>query len=607
MPQMSSTTDQELQRDPPFDPDALRLKYRQERDKRVRVDGNEQYQDVVGDFAHYLNDPYVEPLVREPLYDDVEVVIIGGGFGGLLTGARLREAGIQDLRVIEKGGDFGGTWYWNRYPGAACDVESYIYLPLLEELGYIPKEKYTHAPEILKHSRAIGEHFDLYRNACFQTEVTEVRWDDDAQRWIISTNRDDRMRARFVCMANGPLHRPKLPGIAGVETYRGHSFHTSRWDYDYTGGTSDGGLSGLAGKRIGIIGTGAPAVQCVPHIGAAAGELFVFQRTPSSIDVRNNRDTDPAWAKSLEPGWQKRRMENFNNLVSGIPESEDLVGDGWTDIIGKLLVMVRNNANADFSPEGLARTMELADFEKMEQIRSRVDQIVHDNSTAEALKPYYRQFCKRPCFHDEYLQTFTRPNVTLVDTAGQGVDCITERGIVANGVEYELDCIIYATGFEVGTEYSRRAGYEIIGRDGITLTEKWADGASTFHGFHTRGFPNCFIISNLQSGFTVNFPHMLSEQATHLGYILSHAEKNGITRIETTKKAEDEWVQKIISLSQMNVKFLESCTPGYYNNEGKPSDRAIQNGSFGGGSVAFIQLLENWRADKSFAGLELTK
>ena len=607
MPQMSSTTDQELQSDPPFDPDALRLKYRQERDKRVRVDGNEQYQDVVGDFAHYLNDPYVEPLVREPLYDDVEVVIIGGGFGGLLTGARLREAGIQDLRVIEKGGDFGGTWYWNRYPGAACDVESYIYLPLLEELGYIPKEKYTHAPEILKHSRAIGEHFDLYRNACFQTEVTEVRWDDDAQRWIISTNRDDRMRARFVCMANGPLHRPKLPGIAGVETYRGHSFHTSRWDYDYTGGTSDGGLSGLAGKRIGIIGTGATAVQCVPHIGAAAGELFVFQRTPSSIDVRNNRDTDPAWAKSLEPGWQKRRMENFNNLVSGIPESEDLVGDGWTDIIGKLLVMVRNNANADFSPEGLARTMELADFEKMEQIRSRVDQIVHDNSTAEALKPYYRQFCKRPCFHDEYLQTFTRPNVTLVDTAGQGVDCITERGIVANGVEYELDCIIYATGFEVGTEYSRRAGYEIIGRDGVTLTEKWANGASTFHGFHTRGFPNCFIISNLQSGFTVNFPHMLSEQATHLGYILSHAEKNGITRIETTKKAEDEWVQKIISLSQMNVKFLESCTPGYYNNEGKPSDRAIQNGSFGGGSVAFIQLLENWRADKSFAGLELTK
>ena len=606
MPQMSSTTDQELQSDIPFDPDALRLKYRQERDKRVRVDGNEQYQDVVGDFAHYLNDPYVEPLVREPLYDDVEVVIIGGGFGGLLTGARLREAGIQDLRVIEKGGDFGGTWYWNRYPGAACDVESYIYLPLLEELGYIPKEKYTHAPEILKHSRAIGEHFDLYRNACFQTEVTEVRWDDDAQRWIISTNRDDRMRARFVCMANGPLHRPKLPGIAGVETYRGHSFHTSRWDYDYTGGTSDGGLSRLAGKRIGIIGTGATAVQCVPHIGAAAGELFVFQRTPSSIDVRNNRDTDPAWAKSLEPGWQKRRMENFNNLVSGIPESEDLVGDGWTDIIGKLLVMVRNNANADFSPEGLARTMELADFEKMEQIRSRVDQIVHDNSTAEALKPYYRQFCKRPCFHDEYLQTFTRPNVTLVDTAGQGVDCITERGIVANGVEYELDCIIYATGFEVGTEYSRRAGYEIIGRDGITLTEKWADGASTFHGFHTRGFPNCFIISNLQSGFTVNFPHMLSEQATHLGYILSHAEKNGITRIETTKEAEDEWVQKIISLSQMNVKFLESCTPGYYNNEGKPSDRAIQNGSFGGGSVAFIQLLENWRADKSFAGLELT-
>jgi len=225
-----------------------------------RQDGNEQYIEIRDSFAHYLEDPYVAPQSREPLTDDVDVAIIGGGFGGLLTGARLRQAGISDIRVIEKGGDFGGTWYWNRYPGAACDVESYIYLPLLEELGYIPKEKYTHAPEILSHCRRIGEHFDLYRNACFQTEVTNLTWDDSARRWIISTNKGDRMRAKFVCMANGPLHRPKLPGIPGVETYRGHSFHTSRWDYDYTGGTSDGNLSKLHDKRIGVIGTGATAV-----------------------------------------------------------------------------------------------------------------------------------------------------------------------------------------------------------------------------------------------------------------------------------------------------------------------------------------------------------
>ncbi len=389
-----------------FDPDALRDKYREERDKRLRPDANDQYVEVKGAFAHYVDDPYVEPIERDPITDEVEVVVVGGGFGGLLAGARLKEAGITDVRLVEKGGDFGGTWYWNRYPGAQCDVESYIYLPLLEEIGYVPKEKYSRAPEILEHSRAIARHFGLYDGALFQTEVTGMRWDEEAGRWRVATSRGDELRARFVCMANGPLHRPKLPAIEGIESFQGHSFHTSRWDYGYTGGDSEGNLSGLRGKRVGIIGTGATAVQCVPHVGAAADHLYVFQRTPSSIDVRNNRPTDPEWAASLEPGWQKRRMENFNTLVSGGFEPEDLVNDGWTDIIGKLLVRMRNADITDMSPGGLAKSVEMADFEKMESIRSRVDTIVNDPMTAEALKPYYRQFCKRPCFHDEYLDTF---------------------------------------------------------------------------------------------------------------------------------------------------------------------------------------------------------
>ncbi|MBU3688669.1 MAG: monooxygenase [Acidimicrobiales bacterium mtb01] len=588
-----------------FDPDQLRDKYRAERDKRLRTDGNDQYQMIAGDFAHYLDDPYVAPVDREPLFDEVQVAIIGGGFGGLLAGARLREAGIDDLRVIEKGGDFGGTWYWNRYPGAACDVESYIYLPLLEEVGYIPKEKYSKAPEILAHSQAIGRHFDLYRNSCFQTEVTEVRWDDAIRRWIISTNRGDRMRARFVVMANGPLHRPKLPGIPGVESFRGHSFHTSRWDYAYTGGSSEGGLVGLKGKRIGIIGTGATAVQCVPHLGEHADQLYVFQRTPSSIDVRNNQPTDPAWAQSLQPGWQKERMDNFNALVSGGFAAEDLVNDGWTDIIGNLLIRLRKEASPDLSPDGLARNLELADFEKMNQIRARVDSVITDPRVAEALKPWYRQFCKRPCFHDEYLQTFNRPNVSLIDTDGKGIDRITERGVVANGVEYEIDCLIYATGFEVGTEYTRRAGYEIYGRDGVSLTQKWSDGARTLHGFHSVGFPNCFIVSNIQSGFTVNFPHMLNEQSKHIAYVLRQAQDMGATLVEATRAAEDAWVRTIVDLSQNNVKFLEACTPGYYNNEGKPAARSLQNGSFGAGPVAFVKVLEQWRATGEMAGLHV--
>ena len=587
-----------------FDPQELRQKYRFERDKRLRAEGNEQYTDI-SDFAEYLQDPYMDSVTREPLFDEVEVAVIGGGFGGLLAGARLREAGIEDIRMIEKGGDFGGTWYWNRYPGAACDVESYIYLPLLEEIGYIPTQKYSQAPEILEHSRAIARHFDLYRNACLQTEVTELRWDEAQLRWVIRTNRGDQMRARYVVMANGPLHRPKLPGIKGIETFKGHTFHTSRWDYEYTGGDSNGGLSKLKGKRIGIIGTGATAVQCVPHLGASADQLFVFQRTPSSIDVRNNRPTDPQWAASLEPGWQKERMNNFNSLVSGGFAEVDLVNDGWTDIIGNLLIRLRQDASPDLSPEGLARNLELADFEKMEQIRSRVENIVSDPSTAEHLKPWYRQFCKRPCFHDDYLATFNRPTVELIDTDGLGVDCVTEKGVVVKGVEYEVDCLIYATGFEVGTNFSRRAGYEIYGIGGKSLTEHWQDGARTFHGFHSHGFPNCFIVSGVQSGFTVNFPHMLEEQARHIAHILEHAQTNDIKRIEVTEESEEWWVERIISLSQNNIQFLESCTPGYYNNEGKPAARGVQSGSYGGGPVAFVQVLEQWRAEGDMRGLTL--
>lgn len=588
-----------------FDPVALKEKYRAERDKRLRKDGNEQYVEIKGQYAHYLEDPYVEPgFKRAPLSDEVDVVVVGGGFGGLLAGARLREAGVQSVRMIEKGGDFGGTWYWNRYPGAACDIESYIYLPLLEEVGYMPVEKYTKAGEILAYCKKIGEHFGLYKDALFQTEATELHWDNSIARWIVKTNRDDAIRARFVVTASGPLHRPKLPGIPGVEGFKGHSFHTSRWDYDYTGGDPYGNLTGLKDKRVGIIGTGATAVQCVPHLGAWAKELTVFQRTPSSIDVRNNRPTDPEWMKSLKPGWQQERMDNFNTLVSGGFQEVDLVNDGWTDIIGNLLVMARKGAMGR-SPEEMAKVVQLADFQKMNSIRDRVSSVVKDPAKAEALKPWYNQFCKRPCFHDEYLDTFNRPNVRLVDTQGQGVERITEHSIIANGEEFEVDCLIYATGFEVGTSYTRRAGFEIYGRDGQTLTDKWKDGVSTLHGMHSRGFPNCFIVGNSQAGFTANYPHMLNEQSKHLAYITKEAIDRQARVVEVTEAAEENWVQEVIKAAVFNRRYLEECTPGYYNNEGQPSDRAIRNGSYGAGSIAFIKLLEEWRAKGDLPGLEL--
>ena len=594
-----------------FDPKALKEKYLSERDKRIRDDGNDQYVEVTGDYSNYIDDPYVERVEREAKFDDVEIAIIGGGFGGLMMGGRLREAGFSDIRMIEQGGDFGGTWYWNRYPGAMCDVESYCYLPMLEELNYVPKHKYSFAPEILEYSKSIARHYGLYENALLQTSVTSMTWDDNDEMWIIETDRGDRMRARYVAMANGPLSRPKLPGIPGINSFKGHTFHTSRWDYNYTGGDSTGDLNKLANKKVGIIGTGATAVQCIPHLGESAEQLYVFQRTPSSVDVRNNRETDPEWAASLEPGWQTRRTENFNILVSGGDQEEDLVADGWTDIFRNLTGTAAKTASRKLgrrlSGSEKAMLIEMADYKKMNTVRARAESIVEDPAVAEKLKPWYRQFCKRPCFHDEYLPTFNRPNVELVDTEGRGVERVTETGVVINGKEYALDCLIFATGFEVGTTYTRRAGYDIIGKDGQKLSEKWENGLRTLHGLQTNGFPNCFFLGFTQSAITVNVPQSLNEQAQHVTYILDQLRQRGAKTVEATMEGENGWVAEMESKANMGERFRVECTPGYYNNEGKTGN---PNGFFafayGAGPLRFFEILDQWRSSGELDGCNLS-
>ena len=590
-----------------FDPDALRIKYQAERDKRIRSDGNEQYLEATGAFSGFSKDNRGGKILeRSPLNDEVDVVVIGGGFGGLIAGARLKNAGIEDVLLIEKGADFGGTWYWNQYPGARCDVESYIYLPLLEEVDSIPSEKYASATEIQEHACAIASRFGLDKNACFQTEVKSTRWDADTSRWIVSTDRLDEIKARFVVMASGPLHKLKLPGIAGIDTFSGHMFHTSRWDYDYTGGSPKDDLTGLGDKRVALIGTGATAIQCVSHLGKDSKHLYVFQRTPSSVDFRGNRPTDSDWAESLEPGWHKERMENFNNLVSGIPQEVDLVDDCWTDLIGNIADMYRRGA---IQPEmDLPEVLEMANFEKMESIRKRVEESVDNPEIAEALKPWYALFCKRPCFDDEYLPTFNRENVDLIDTGGLGVEKITPKGVVVAGQEYEVDCIIFATGFEVGTGYERRAGCEVIGADGRTLTEKWdKNGVSTLHGLQTSGYPNYFMLGANQGAFTVNFPHLLEEAATNAVYIIKHIFDEGHSTVDVKQEAEGEWVKTIIEKARGPIGAgpgSTECTPGYYNNEGHLNEKARQGAPYGGGSVEFFKLMEDWRDKGDFAGLE---
>ncbi len=585
---------------------AIHRRYAAERDKRIRPDGNDQYIEPTGRYAHFLDDPYSTPVDRSPLTDEVTFAFIGGGFAGLLTGARLKQAGIDDVRIIEKGGDFGGTWYWNRYPGAMCDTAAFIYLPLLEETGHMPTEKYTHAPEILDHSRNIGKHFGLYDNACFNTEVTSLEWDDDTKRWLIGTNRGDRMRAKFVAMGTGPLHRPKLPGIDGINDFEGHAFHTSRWDYDYTGGDPSGApMTGLADKRVGIIGTGATAVQCIPYLAKSSGELFVFQRTPSSIDVRNNRSTDPEWFATLEPGWQQRWMENFTTLQTGGFADEDLVMDGWTDISQRIRDKLLSSPEPDLSPEGMLKAYHDSDDEKMVEIRARVDQVVDDEIAAEKLKPWYRQLCKRPCFHDEYLAAYNEPNTHLIDTDGQGVERIDATGVWANGEHYEVDCLIFASGFEVGTSYERRSGFDTVGRDGLKLSDYWAEGMRTLHGMNVHGFPNAFVVSPTQAANLIsNIPHNLTEAATTIACIVSHAEEIGAVEVEVTSKAEADWIA-LLEAGGRTFGGDPTCTPGYYNNEGQPITGPQLRNSMGypDGPVAYFNYIANWRSTGDFAGL----
>jgi cyclohexanone monooxygenase len=579
-----------------FDPEQLHSKYLRERDKRRRPEGYGQYQDVSGRFAGYDDDPYADPaFAREPLTDEVDVIVVGGGVSGLMAGARLREAGVQRIRIVERAGDFGGVWYWNRYPGIRCDVESYIYIPLLEELGAMPTEKYAKGAEIFAHCQAIGRHYDLYDLAVFQTAVTGVHWDDERGRWIVRTDRDDEMTARFVVLGSGPLNRPKLPGIPGIEDFAGHSFHSSRWDYDYTGGDADGNLTGLRGKRVGIIGTGASCIQIAPQVAQWSDELVVFQRTPSSVDVRDNRPTDPDWAASLEPGWQKRRISNFDAIMIGLPQDEDLVADRWTDVWARLAVWASTKASViETDPAAL---MQLADFEKMEEIRGRVAAVVEDPTTAEALKPYYNQFCKRPLYSDEFLQTFNLPNVTLVDTDGRGVDRITSSGVQVGGTEYELDCLIYATGFNVGAPTYESGGFELTGRAGLPLAKKWADGVRSLHGIYASGFPNMFILGGIhQASVTINFTHILGEQAAYVAQVVKRCLAGGIATMEIRPEAEDRWAATMARKAVDRRQYERECTPGFYNNEGIEGRPTLFGGTYGGGPFEYVRVCHAWLA-----------
>lgn len=658
-------------------------KYAQERAKRLRADGLAQYvplrassssSDAANNlFRRFAADPWAAELVdaqrankvRTSLPDGyrTRILIVGAGNGGLYFAVRLLQAGfsVDDLLIVDTAGGFGGTWYWNRYPGLMCDVESYIYMPLLEEMGYMPRHKYAYGEELRGYVNEIAERWGLHRAALFQTRVTGLTWDEQTASWTVDMEQeqlvdqglDDRSKiplsvhSDFVILATGILNVPKMPGIPGIDRFQGHSFHTSRWDYGYTGGSpQDPRLTNLQDKKVGIVGTGATAVQAVPQLAKWAKELYVFQRTPSAVDVRDNRETDADWwAQSVtargKKGWQRERMENYNAFISHVKDrpATDMVADAWTSI-GSYCVLVGGPDNQD---EGFVERAKTLDIPRQERIRNRVEQIVHHQDTAQSLKAWYASWCKRPCFHDEYLQTFNEAHVRLVDTDGRGISRLTDRGPVVattneegkqeEGEEYGLDLLVFSTGFAVipGDTPASRGGLRVTGRDGIDMDTSWTEqGVGTLHGVVGRGFPNLFFPGRNQAAAGPNHSYTLDVLSTHISFIISQATstasisasqsggectKNNRAKVtvEPTVEAQQAWGDEIARRAT-SMAGLSSCTPSYMTGEGtrgKPGAapeellKAARMGSWGKGINDYVRVIEEWRARGGMEGLEV--
>jgi cation diffusion facilitator CzcD-associated flavoprotein CzcO len=598
---------------PEIDIPALRERYRQERDKRIVSEATNQYERPTGDFSDvYEGDPHMPVVPRSPVNEDLDVAILGAGWTGLLTAYHLKQAGVSTFRNIDHAGDFGGVWYWNRYPGLQCDNDAYCYLPLLEEMGFMPSKKFADGLEIREYAQRIARKYELYRDALFHTLVTAMRWDEGSKRWRLSTDRGDEIRARFVIMAGGILNVPKLPGIPGIHQFKGKRFHTARWDYEYTGGTQKHPvLDRLANKRVAIIGTGATSVQAVPFLGRHAKQLYVLQRTPSTVDERHNPPTSPEWVKTLGPGWQQRRQMNFLHAAMErlSPGEPDLICDIWTEINRNLSSELEAQSWPELTPQQFIARREVVDYRVMERLRTRVAAMVTDKATAEALKPWYRFLCKRPASNDDYYPTFNRANVKLIDvSASRGVERMTEKGFVAQGVEYAIDCMIFASGFEVTSDLDRRWSIEIIeGRNGVSLYDHWREGYKTLHGMTTRGFPNQFFTGFIQSALNASTTEQMSRHGYHISYIIKEALARGAVLVEPTAQAQSAWVRHIRETAFDISQFQRECTPSYFNGEGSAKPRWYAGETYGPGWVAFEQLLRQWRDRGDLEGLTLAK
>lgn len=640
-------------------PSAIQKKYDEERAKRLRSEGISQFVDfyALEKLKRFKQDPWVTKhptgVSRATATEDnqCEILIIGAGYSGLLYAVRLLQAGFkrEDIRITDSADGFGGTWYWNRYPGLKCDIESYIYMPLLEETNYMPTEKYCSGRELQEHADRIAKQYDLVDRAWFRRTVTKMEWNEGAKDWTTTYTQPgadgseseavtQSMRSRFVVLTTGFTLIPHAPQIPGIEKFQGDIFHTARWDYECTGGSPDNpALTELKDKNVGVIGTGATSIQIVPALVEWSKKLYVFQRTPSSVDRRDNCKTDPDWwrREHSKPGWQQARRENFTAFLSNISPKPaiDLVGDGWTSMLSYSALIGSPDAakavtqhSGSSSVAAHAAALHALDLPRQERIRQRVEDTVTDPAVAAKLKPWYAGWCKRPCFHDEYLQSFNSPNVTLVDTDGKGVDRITENSLFAGGKEYKIDVLILSTGYRSPFLYSPggRVNIDIKGRNSTDLDNKWMTSVTTLHGMMSHDFPNICWPGLSQAGGTPNFIHCMDLSAQHVSEILAKArqqteQNTGSSSpykynfiIEPTEEGEEQWSQDIASMAGVFA-ATAGCTPSYINAEGEMDrevSQEVQNtrargALWGKGFANFVEVLSEWRLRGVLTGLEI--
>lgn len=484
----------------------------------------------------------------QPRKETPDVIVVGAGFAGMYLIHKLRGMGLR-VQAIEAGSDVGGTWYWNRYPGARCDAMSQLYsFSFASEIeqAWTWTEKYARQPEILDYARFVADELDLRRDIWFDTRVTEATWDDDAGLWHLRTDRDDTLSARWCIMATGCLSAPKLPEIPGATETALPAYHTSAWPEEG---------ADLAGKRIGVIGTGSSGIQVIPELAKVAGHLTVFQRTPNFVVPAGNAPLDPEDDTYVKAHYPELREAWRTGILVGA--GEDLrVGNHYRGTRSALEVSAEERQaeyERRWSRGGAAFNAAFSDIILNEEanatsadfVRGKIRQIVSDTDTARKLTPHDHPIgTKRICLHDDYYQTFNRPNVDLIDLRSYPIVRITNDGVDTEQGHHALDALVYATGFDAMT--GALLAMNITGAEGLRLADKWADGPVAYLGVGIAGFPNLFTITGPGSPSVLgNVVNHIEQHVEFVADLLAHAADTGADRIEVSEADEAAWMTRV--------------------------------------------------------------